>query len=71
MSDTLKTKQNPTKNKKPTYVNLSYSLDRFNRLYITKDEIKDLLDKSVENSQFEAGRKNGKSRTEPKRYVEH
>lgn len=33
---------------------LSYLLDGFNRQYITKDKIKDLLDKSIENIQFEA-----------------
>lgn len=47
---------------------LGYSLDGFNRQYIMKDKIKDLIDKSIENIQFASlGReKIGKSGTEPK-----
>lgn len=50
--DTLKTEQKRQKQK--AHGIQTYLLDGFNRQYITKDKIKDLLDKSIENIQFEA-----------------
>lgn len=70
---TLKT--NNPQQQKPTVSEINYSLNSLNgfnsRLYTTKDKIKEFVDKSIENIQFETQEeKNWESVIVPKRYVE-